>query len=170
MVLRLKIKTLLFCCCIFFLSSCAGFAIQAERSINNDDELTSSDKINNVICISNDYEICQYFKTAILQEVFANFDGLIEVNIPQIQNFYSNWDNTGSPRVSKSIVRINYTIMSSFQSSPENKGVISDTVTVDTPYQFGSSVVSDLYTIRHSKKNAVNETIKIIKHSINSIS
>ena len=148
------------------LCSC-GFSIKAAK--NNQQLEDDSQNYDNVFCISKDYEICDYFKRQYSQSTSVKFDGIIEIVVNDVRSFYSNWDSSGSPRISKTIVTIEYFIIKNKQANKLDKSIISGLITSDTPYQFGLSVIGDLYIQRHAKQDIVNEVIHVIQHSTESV-
>lgn len=143
------------------LQSC-GFTMDAENVA--DVESGSKLQTANLFCISEDYEVCQYFQTQYPRSIAQKFDGIIEIFLKQNKTAYTNWSETGAPRISQSVVEINYIMITNRQKSINNKGITIGQVTQNIPYQFGSSVVSDLYAQRQSKKNAVDTLINEINN------
>jgi|GEM_PF-5735705 len=143
------------------LQSC-GFKLEAESV--RDANAASKIEANNLFCISEDYEVCQYFKTQYPRSVGKLFDGIIEISLMQNKTTYTNWSDTGAPKISQSVVIVDYTIIENRQKTSTNKGIITGQINQNIPYQFGSSVISDLYAQRQSKKNAIDTLINIVNN------
>jgi len=87
-----------------------------------------------------------------------------------INNTYSNFGSDVMPRVGQTSMIIEYTIVSNVQMDQKNKGILTGSLFFETPYQFGSTVIGDLYSQKKSKEVAIENVIEIINHATKSLS
>lgn len=142
---------------IMFINLClfgCGFKIESETNYLYDDD--------NLICIAKNYQLCNYFKNRYKQIISSRFDGIIEIIISDSINIYTNWTSDGSPRITKTITNIQYTIIKNTQTKKDDKAIVLGSIASDTPYQFESGIVSDLYKQKFVEEAAINQVIQII--------
>ena len=161
----------LFCALgLLFVFSC-GFKLEVDKQNNDDDNSPISIKYDRISCFSPDYSMCKYFKERYSQSISSYFNGLVEIIVKDsINNTYSNFGSDVMPRVGQTSIIIEYTIVSNVQMDQKNKGILTGSLFFETPYQFGSTVIGDLYSQKKSKEVAIENVIEIINHATKSLS
>ncbi len=142
-MLKLKLKLLLkfvlalgFSLCL--LTSC-GFKYIAEESYDTADEESIGVLQSNFFCNSKNYSFCHQVLTLLKARAIDTFAGVIEVNLNDINNNFTNWD--GESKIQKLNIinlRASYTIV------PPKGAVVSGYKEQSFYYQFNALQATSL--------------------------